>query len=416
MKIRERQDKIMKDYQDIPDYANELLVASSIGIDQLLQKLKSLLSLPITITDPLYNVLFSSDITINSETFSCSVFEEMNTTNHNNARMYQIQTIDNKMVGLAAPIISKNTTFGFLFILGEDPMEIYQYSEIAKFTASLCAIQMQKQQEMNQEKVKYKVAFLFDLLYGNMKQREDIIEYGNIWGWNFNNPHQTIVFSLTDFNHFSAEKQILNRIHSYIGKILSDCGKIPITLIKQNQVIVIYPLQTIDDPVNSRDEVKQFSHSVINYTHSIYPEYKVVCGIGKVYSNPTELFRSFQEAKVAYDLGILLNIDIPFFSELGLERILYKHDLQDLKEYYETILGDLEKYDAVNDGDLMETLEAFAANHFDITQTSKALFLHRNTLRYRLKRIEEILNIKLEDFNIKLDISAAFKIKQLHQL
>ena len=249
-----------------------------------------------------------------------------------------------------------------------------------------------------------------------MKQREDIIEYGNIWGWNFNNPHQTIVFSLKNFNHFSAEKQILNRIHSYIGKILSDCGKIPITLIKQSQVIVIYPFQTIDDPVNNRDEVKQFSHSVINYIHSIYPEYKVVCGIGKVYSNPTELFRSFQEAKVAYDLGLLLNIDIPFFYELGLERILYKHDLQDLKEYYETILGDLEKYDAVNDGDLMETLEAFAANHFDITQTSKALFLHRNTLRYRLKRIEEILNIKLEDFNIKLDISAAFKIKQLHQL
>ncbi len=406
----------MKDYQAIPDYANELLVASSISIDHLLQRMKSIISLPVIITDPLYKVLFSSGMPMSLGCFPSFISEELHSSNDNNTRIFNIQIADEKFVGMAAPIIHMNTTFGFLFILGDETFDFNQYIKIVIFAASLCAIQMQKLEEINQEKVKYKVAFLFDLLYGNMKQREDIIENGNIWGWNFNNPHQTIVFSLMEHNHFSAAKQILNRIHGCIGKLLSDRGKIPITLIKQNQVIVIYPFQTIDGPVNNKDEVKEFSYSVINNIQSIYPEYKVVCGIGKAYSNPTELFRSFQEAKVAYDLGLLLNIEIPFFSELGLERIIYKHDLQDLKEYYETILGNLEKYDASNDGDLMVTLETFAANHFDITQTSKALFLHRNTLRYRLKRIEEILNIKLDDFNIKLDISAAFKIKQLHQL
>lgn len=415
MKTRERQDSLVKDYQAIPDYANELLLASSLSIDQLLQKLESMISHPVIITDPLYNPLFSSGLP-KQEKFTFSSFEDINTNYNFNTKIYTIQTDDDQNMALTAPIIHVNTTFGYLVLLGKDPVELYQYNQLVMFTASLCALQMQKKHEMMQEKVKYKIAFLFDLLYGNIKQKEDIIEYGYIWGWNFNNPHQTIVFSLQDFNHFTTEKQMINSIHNFVNKLLNDSGKIPITMIKQSQVIVLYPHINADDPIKNKAEVSQFTSSVLKQMNFTYPEQKFACGIGKVYSNPAELFRSFQEAKVAYDIGLLLTIDIPFFSDLGLERILYKHDLQDLKEYYENILGNLENYDAVNDGGLMETLEAFAANHFDITQTSKALFLHRNTLRYRLKRIEEILNVEMDDFNIKLDICAAFKIKRLQKL
>ena len=49
-------------------------------------------------------------------------------------------------------------------------------------------------------------------------------------------------------------------------------------------------------------------------------------------------------------------------------------------------------------------------------KTAKVSFLHRNTLRYRVKRIEEILNVKLDDLNDRLNIMAAFKIKLLRKI
>lgn len=405
----------MKDYPVIPEYTYELLNASNIGIDPLLQTLNSLLSHPLIITNPLHRVTFSSDLPGSLEKDTTIFIEEMKTNDDLRTITYTIQSTDYNSVGLAAPIIHLNKTYGYLILLGEDPIELYQFNKIVLFAASLCAIQMQKKEEMVQEKIKYKVAFLFDLLYGNMKQKEDIIEYGKIWGWDFNLDYQILVFSLAEFNPFSTDKQILNTLHNFIGKLLSERNRIPISMIKQSQVIVIFPLNPLEVPATAKDEIRNFSLSVIKQMKTLYPENQVACGIGKVYSNPVELFRSFQEAKVAYDLGLLLSIEIPFFSDLGLERILYKHDLQDLKEYYDNVLGNLVNYDATNDSDLMDTLEAFAANHFDITQTAKVLFLHRNTLRYRLKKIEEILNMELDDFHIKLNISAAFKIKQVQK-
>ena len=61
----------------------------------------------------------------------------------------------------------------------------------------------------------------------------------------------------------------------------------------------------------------------------------------------------------------------------------------------------------------METLEAYINHGCDLKATAKALFLHPNSLRYRLKKIEEVLERDLEDLETKVDLVVAFKIKKL---
>lgn len=101
------------------------------------------------------------------------------------------------------------------------------------------------------------------------------------------------------------------------------------------------------------------------------------------------------------------------FSDLGLERILYKHDLQDLKEYYVHVLGELHRQDDP-ESSLVTILESFAENQFDVGKTAKAIFMHPNTLRYRINKIETILGRSLADNNTRLDIVASLKIRRLH--
>ena len=108
--------------------------------------------------------------------------------------------------------------------------------------------------------------------------------------------------------------------------------------------------------------------------------------------------------------------NIPFFKELGLTRILYNHDKQELAEFYWETLGELDHYALAQNSELMDTLEKYLTYRGDLKETAQALFLHPNTLRYRLKKIEEILDVNLEELDTKLSLLTAFKIKYLIKL
>jgi PucR family transcriptional regulator, purine catabolism regulatory protein len=401
----------------IPDLVQELLKSSTEGIEQLTAKLSHLISSTILITDPRYQVLTSSFPPETNMIDSIFAIQQLESAKDTTAFSCQLTTTTTEEFGVATPILHESKTLGYVFILTKNKtINLGSYASLLNFFASLCAIQLQKKLELRQERMKFKEAFLFDLLYGNIKQREDILEYGKVWDWNLTIPQTAIVFSLNDFNHVSTDKQLIKTLLYIVERNIVERDIKPITMMRQNQVTAIFSIDGKENSVELRSSIETFSSNVINQMKLENSDREFSCGIGKTYNSPVDIFRSFQEAKVALELGQLINIPIPFFSDLGLERILYKHDLQDLKEYYHSTLGELIHYDESNNAQLMETLEGLVANQFDMTATSKALFLHRNTLRYRLKKIEEILNLKLDDLNNKLNISAALKIKLLRKI
>ena len=405
----------MNESMIIPNFVHQMLSTTTEDMSQLTQKLCNLLSLPVLITDSHYQILASSSPAKVDAIKSILAIQPLDLAEGSAAFSCQITTTESDEYALASPITQGNNTLGYLFIFPSKKEGPQIYASILEFTASLASIQLYRKLEKRQEKMKFKEPFLFDLLYGNFKQPEDIYEYGDVWNWDFHLPQTVLVFSLNDFNHVFTDKQMINHLLYLVERTLIERNIKPITLKRKSQVIVIFPMED-DQEKKQRAVIEGFSTTVMNQMKTLHPDQALSCGIGKTYMGPVDLFRSFQEAKVALELGEIMGIPLPFFSDLGLERILYKHDLQDLKEYYQATLGELQLYDASNNAQLMETLEGLAANQFDMTATSKALFLHRNTLRYRLKKIEEILDLKLDDLNNKLNITAAFKIKQLRKI
>ena len=398
--------------QVIPDFVQELLTESSKGVEPLIQKLSTLLSCPILVTDPFYQ-LYCSTAHLDMNEIVIIPNKEFE---RDSLSSCEISTRDTISAGFVAPISLHQKHLGFLVMICEDNMpDAALYEQAILFTASLCALQMQKKLEIKQEKGKFKDAFLFDLLYGNIKKKQDIIEYGALWGWDFTVPHQIIVFSFVQYDRFFTDQEKINILLQLVEKELICQQLNPIIMIKQAQVIAVVP-QHNPDMEQFTLQIQAFANNVLSQAEKIKLQPQIACGLGKVYANPAELFRSYQEAKVAFELGVLLKTRTPFFVELGLERILFNHDLQDLKEYYDHCLGALIRYDRDHEGNLLETLETLAAHQFDMGKTAAAIFLHRNTLRYRIKKIEEILNVKLDDLNVRLNIIAAFKIKLLRKL
>lgn len=400
----------------VPNFVQDLIEISNQGIDQIVQTISSLLSLSVIVTDPSYQIISHS---FEQKEINDVVILSMEQQDNIESTILncEILVMDIIEKGLIVPIILNNKNHGYIALLGSSPIpNASSYGEVLQFSASLCALQLHKKLELRQERQTHKEAFLFDLLYGNIKDKEEFIEYGKIWGWDFSLPHIVIVFSLVDYNYFSNDKEIINQLFRIVEQVqIQKNQPKPIVMIKQNQVVTLLSVEN-SDYEKSISEIRSFSEAVIKRAEKMDGVNKVASGIGKIYASPVDLFRSYQEAKVAFELGLLLKIDTPFFTYLGLERILYNHDLQDLKEFYQHAIGGLLEYDKKTDGNLMETLDALVANQFDMGKTSSSLFLHRNTLRYRVKKIEEILHVKLDDLNVKLDLTAALKIKLLRDI
>ncbi|WP_019156064.1 PucR family transcriptional regulator [Robertmurraya massiliosenegalensis] len=398
----------------VPPLIHDLLMASHDGLSGLANKLSEVLSYPMIITDSFYHVLASSFNKESLEILVSTSFENYSHTVFFTCTL-NIEGIDYQAYGYPIKLGNHNVGNLFLLLENEEQLEIENYESIIQYGSSLCSSRIKQMVDLKKESQRYKDAFLFDLLYGNFKNREDILAYGSLWKWDFNQPHAVIVLSMIEYNPYSEDKQLIDTLLYLTEKALVQHGYEPIAIRKQSEVVLILPVNKQTNFTQPFKPCELISY-IIKQTKESPIGNRVACGVGQVYENPGELFRSYQEAKVSYEIGLLLKIEIPYFHNMGLERILYKHDLQDLKEYYNHILGPLQKYDETQEGDLMFTLESFAHHQFDLKQTSDAIFLHRNTLRYRIKKIEEILNIKLDDVNNRLNIVAALKIKQLHKI
>lgn len=397
----------------VSDYMPELIKSSGQGLEALTSTLAEFVKLPVLITTSAYKIISASSH-YNFDSFQV----ELENPRIANEQIFccQLSAGNFHTKAMVKSIAPAGRIIGYIFLLIDDKItDFTRYKIILDYAASLYAPHLQSQLELKQEQSKFKNAFLYDLLYGNLKRKEEIIAQGEMWGWNFRQPHIAAIFMLPELEFQSPSSHFMDVFARIVeGAFMSKYYKHPATIARMNEMVVIIPLIT-DNFIHQKTEIENFISGIFSQMENTELKGLVVCGVGQVYSDASELFRSYQEAKVSFEMGKLLDIPIPFFADLGLERILYKHDLQDLKEYYMHVLGDLRKQDDP-DNSLIDLLENFADNQFDVKKTAKATFLHPNTLRYRLNKIENILGKSLAESETRLNIVAALKIRRLHDI
>jgi purine catabolism regulator len=103
-----------------------------------------------------------------------------------------------------------------------------------------------------------------------------------------------------------------------------------------------------------------------------------------------------------------------YYEELGLYRLLAGlRNRDELLRFCEETLGDLVRYDDAHGTDLLYTLEVFFDQNANVSKASKALYVHRNTLNYRLQRIVEISGLDLNNAEARLALQLALKAHRL---
>lgn len=133
---------------------------------------------------------------------------------------------------------------------------------------------------------------------------------------------------------------------------------------------------------------------------------KVLIGSPQVLS---DILISYEEALQIETFAHQSKQSIFFYDEFYLEMFLNEHiHNKDEHQFMTHYLNPLIHYDETNHTELMATLKAYLSNHFNIATTSRELFIHRNTMLYRLEKIQDLLSIDIYDPSKTLALHLAF--------
>ena len=127
---------------------------------------------------------------------------------------------------------------------------------------------------------------------------------------------------------------------------------------------------------------------------------------------------SYEQASKCINLAIKQKQKnmIYYYEQLGLYQLFYDINSKTLLEnFVHNILYSLMAYDKKYNTNLIQTLEVYLNKNCNLNQTAETLFIHRNTIKYRLQRIEKITNTSLDDAFTRLNFFNAILIKKFLQ-
>jgi len=139
-------------------------------------------------------------------------------------------------------------------------------------------------------------------------------------------------------------------------------------------------------------------------------------GIGRPVTDLARLPVSYQQALQALDVGRFRGEagDVVRFDDLGVLRLLHLiRDRGEVDQFLAETVGPLQVYDREHGTDLVGTLQAYFAEHGNARRAAQRLYVHYNTVLYRLQRIAEITGLSLDDADARLNLQVGMKLLRL---
>ena len=192
-----------------------------------------------------------------------------------------------------------------------------------------------------------------------------------------------------------------------IGKLFPDKQKDFVLNINETDVVVVRSL----DRAEEKEDVEKVARSIET---ALREELGIRCVIG-VSTNAKhlrELADRYKEAQVAIDVGKVFDTDktIINYENLGIGRLIYQLPTT----LCEMFLAEVFKKNPIDslDEETLYTIKKFFENNLNVSETSRKLFVHRNTLVYRLEKIKKLTGLDLREFDHAIVFKVALMVKK----
>lgn len=282
----------------------------------------------------------------------------------------------------------------------------------------MTALLLQTEEMFQEQQEKMKEHFVYDLLYHKFESQKVMINQGKTWGWNLEIPHHLVVLSVDFQDELLPKEDWMEEIIFNIVEQTSEMEETIIVFPFQDQIVMLLEDGSERGIHERKDHVSKISNQIVKNLRSNFVHYHFFVGIGKWYQDTLYLNKSYQEAKLALQFGQTWfeNKSVYHIHDLGIIRLLIHIHQEILYDFSQEYLTPLLESDREHGTEYLSTLRLYIQYQGIISDVADALFVHHNTLRNRLKKIEEITGINLSDPEASMNLVAALKIHSFMDL
>ena len=162
------------------------------------------------------------------------------------------------------------------------------------------------------------------------------------------------------------------------------------------------------------EESEEILESFADRIRAKMPDRKVYIGVSDQVRDIVNLHLAYKRARAAVEMAVKRERGLQYFDRMGMYRMLYLiEDRELLRDLSDKPLAPLIEYDKEHDGEYVATLESYLQCGGSIKAMSEELYIHRNTILYRMANIKKLLGCSLESPEDKLFYAIACMIRKM---
>ena len=218
--------------------------------------------------------------------------------------------------------------------------------------------------------------------------------------------------------HFNSEENRIVFLIKFYGKtdmmpfemlqnMFPDKSKDYVISVGEHDIVLVKDIKPGTD-------MKEIEKVATNISDTLSSEFytKVNIGISTIVENLKDLARAYKEAQIALEVGKVFETEknIISYENLGIGRLIYQLPTTLCEMFLQEVFkrGSLESLDR----ETLMTIQCFFENNLNVSETSRKLFVHRNTLVYRLDKIRKITGLDLREFEHAITFKVALMVKK----
>jgi len=309
------------------------------------------------------------------------------------------------------PITVSGECLGYLISLSESS-DIDSNTIVAIEQASiLIAFDFQRERAIQEKERNYLDSFIRDVLNGKFQSQFEVIQKAKVFKWDLNFP-----MLLLNIKILGQEDEQKKRIYTELIDFHSiecliaeklDISPSKCKIVYYDDTLICFISVVFEKKMDERlDRVCKF---ILQYFKN---KCKIGIGISDTVNSIQQLSMAVEQTRLTVQISEMLSKDASFVrrcNEIGVYKLLHQIRNQSiLSEYVSDKLGKVIE-NSSKDMDLLETLVALIRNNLNIQKTAKDLFLHYNTLRYRVEKLKE-LGVNLNDGFELAELAIAYQI------
>lgn len=277
-----------------------------------------------------------------------------------------------------------------VFVEGED--------ELAGKFAAVCCVSLENLKQYYEEKFDRR-NFIKNVILDNILPGDIFLKSREL-RFNTEANRAVLLLRITDHNDAAVFDSVQN--------LFPDKNKDFVINVNERDIAIVKEVRSGN--IESKDLEKLARSISDSLGADLYT--RVLVGIGTTVEGIKNLARSFKEAQIALEVGKVFDTEktIVSYENLGIARLIYQlpTTLCDmfLKEVFKR--GSIDSLDR----ETLFTIQRFFENNLNVSETSRKLFVHRNTLVYRLEKIKKLTGLDLREFDDAIVFKVALMVKK----